>query len=117
MKVMVIDDNPVNRLLPMAWLTRAGHEAVESPGGEQVIVQVEEGGFDVLLLDISMPGLSGAEICRRLRAAPRTAALRIIAYTAHALPGSEQTYLDEGFDGVLIKPVTREALVRAVERT
>jgi CheY-like chemotaxis protein len=115
MKVMVVDDNPINRLLPVAWLTRSGHEAVESAGGEAVFEQLRSGGIDVLLLDISMPGLSGSEICARLRAMPETRQLRIVAYTAHALPEMIESFLQSGFDDVLIKPVTREALMRALE--
>ncbi|MDV7393312.1 response regulator, partial [Arthrospira platensis SPKY1] len=108
---MVVDDNPINRLLPVAWLTRAGHEVVECAGGEEVFELLKAGDVELLLLDISMPGLSGSEICTRLRATPEARRLRIVAYTAHALPEMLEAYLAEGFDDVIVKPVTREVLM------
>ena len=65
---------------------------------------------DLVLLDVSMPGMSGIEVCRRIRADERLRGLRVIAYTAHALPEERRSFLDASFDDILIKPITREAL-------
>ncbi len=86
MKVLVVDDNPINRLLPIAWLKRLGCEAEESAGGADALAKLAAGGIDVVLLDLSMPEISGTEICRRVRAMPGGGRIRIIAYTAHAVP-------------------------------
>ena len=111
MKVLVVDDNPINRLLPIAWLKRLGCEAEESAGGTDALDKLATGGFDVVLLDLSMPEMSGTEICRRARAMPAGGKIRIIAYTAHAAPEAFESFRSAGFDDVLVKPVTRDALL------
>ena len=110
MKVLIVDDNPINRLLPIAWLKRLGCETEESAGGTDALAKLATGGFDVVLLDLSMPEMSGTEICRRTRAMPGGGRIRIIAYTAHAMEVERQRYLAGGFDAVITKPVTIGAL-------
>ena len=63
-----------------------------------------------MLLDISMPDLCGEDVCLRLRAIPRFAALPIVAYTAHALPGDIDRFLANGFNAVLVKPISLQGL-------
>ena len=111
MKVLIVDDNPINRLLPIAWLKRLGCETEESAGGTDALAKLATGGFDVVLLDLSMPEMSGTEICRRTRAMPGGGRIRIIAYTAHAAPEAFESFRSAGFDDVLVKPVTRDALL------
>lgn len=113
MKVLIVDDNPINRLLPIAWLKRLGCETEESAGGADALAKLATGGFDVVLLDLSMPEMSGTEICRRTRAMPGGGRIRIIAYTAHAAPEAFESFRSAGFDDVLVKPVTRETLLGA----
>lgn len=114
MKVLVVDDNPVNRLLPVTWLIRAGHEAVECSSGHEALERLGSGRYDAVLLDLSMPGLSGTEVCRTLRASPEHADMRIVAYTAHLQPELVSGFQEAGFDAVLIKPVTRLAAFTAL---
>jgi len=113
MKVLIVDDNPINRLLPIAWLKRLGCETEESAGGTDALAKLATGGFDVVLLDLSMPEMSGTEICRRTRAMPGGGRIRIIAYTAHAAPEAFESFRSAGFDDVLVKPVTRVTLLGA----
>ena len=113
MKVLIVDDNPINRLLPIAWLKRLGCETEESAGGADALAKLATGGFVVVLLDLSMPEMSGTEICRRTRAMPGGGRIRIIAYTAHAAPEAFESFRSAGFDDVLVKPVTRETLLGA----
>lgn len=117
MKVRVVDDNPISRLLPIAWLKRSGCEAVESARRRHGRTRQGAGGdFDAMLLEPSMPGLSGTEICRLVRATAAGGALRIVACTAHAAPDAVEGFKAAGFDGVLIKPITRDALFAALAR-
>jgi CheY-like chemotaxis protein len=60
-----------------------------------------------------MPGLSGLDVCRRLRADARTAALRLVAYTAHEGDASASEIMAAGFDGMLLKPIRRDTLMQA----
>lgn len=110
MKILIVDDQPINRMLPMTILRKMGIEVHEAEDGEQAIALIRGGGFDLVLLDISMPGVSGLEVCRQLRRSPDTAGLRIVAYTAHAFPAEREEILAAGFDDLLIKPIQREAL-------
>jgi len=114
MKILVVDDNPINRLLPVAWLTRNGCLAEECADGHSALERIRLGGFDAVLLDLSMPGMSGVEVCNQLRSLPGSQALRLIAYTAHAMPEAIEGFKAAGFDDVLIKPITREKLMRAL---
>lgn len=114
MKVLVVDDNPINRLLPVTWLNRNGCSAEECADGREAVARVRDGSFDIVLLDLSMPGISGMEVCSQLRALPGGTALRLIAYTAHAMPEAVEGFKTAGFDDVLIKPITREKLMRVL---
>lgn len=114
MRVLIVDDNALNRLLPTAWLSRIGCETAECVDGHDALEVLENERFDVVLLDLSMPGLSGMEVCRRLRALPERAQPRVIAYTAHASPDQIDTFRAAGFDDVLIKPITRDQLLQAL---
>ena len=113
-RVLVVDDHPVNRLLVSVMLREAGCVVAEVEGGQQALDRLVVEAFDIVLLDISMPGLSGDEVCRRIRAEPRLAGLRVIAYTAHAFEDERSRILSEGFDALLTKPISREGLLSAV---
>jgi len=103
---MVVDDHPTNRLLAAALLRKLGWSVIEAENGKlALILAAQNPHLRLILLDISMPGLSGEETCARLRAAETSSPLRIIAYTAHAFPEDLKRFLDTGFDDVLIKPI------------
>lgn len=113
-KVLVVDDNAINRRIAVAFLTRLGLQAEEAEDGLGALAKLEASDFDVVLLDISMPGMSGEEVLAKLRADARFSALPVIAYTAHALHHEKQRLLDAGFDELLIKPITFKAVEDAL---
>jgi putative two-component system response regulator len=113
LRILIVDDNEVNRILPRALLERLGAHVGEAADGEAGLALLAREGFDAVLLDISMPGLSGTEVCRRLRADPATRALRVVAYTAHSDEASATEIRDAGFDDLLVKPIRRDTLARA----
>lgn len=113
-QVLVVDDNPVNRKLAVACATRLGWQASEVESGAQALALLEIQRFDVILLDISMPGMSGEEVLGHLRADPRLCDLRVVAYTAHALPEEHERFRAAGFNGLLIKPVSLKSLEAAL---
>lgn len=114
-RLLVVDDNPVNRKLACAFATRLGWQTSEVDSGEQALATLEDGGFNLVLLDISMPGLSGEQVLERLRATPGLDRQRVVAYTAHALPEEQRRLLSVGFDGLLIKPITLQALTEVLD--
>ena len=115
MKVLIVDDHQVNRLLPRAILGKLGVEVVEADCGEAALDCLDkEGGVDHVLLDVSMPGMTGLEVCRRLREAPATRDLHIVAYTAHAFASEKDQIMAAGFNDLLIKPISRDTLLQAL---
>jgi len=107
---LVVDDHPTNRLLASALLKKLGWTVMEAECGSTALALAAEHTFRLILLDISMPGLSGEDTCARLRAAEATPPLHIVAYTAHAFPEDLERLLAAGFDDVLVKPISRQRL-------
>lgn len=107
---LVVDDHPTNRLLALALLKKLGWAAQEANSGEAAIALAGSLQPRLILLDISMPGLSGEETCARLRQQPSGGQVRILAYTAHAFPEERARFLAAGFDDILVKPISRQSL-------
>lgn len=107
---LIVDDHPTNRLLASALLKRLGWIVSDAENGNMALDLAPLKPFRLILLDISMPGLSGEETCARLRATPSGSALRIIAYTAHAFQEDRERLLAAGFDDILVKPISIQAL-------
>lgn len=111
---LVVDDHPTNRLLGKTLLSKMGWQTDEAECGEQALEKIGQARFSLILLDISMPGISGEETCKRIRALPGGADIRIIAYTAHAFPEERDRFLAVGFDEILVKPINRKRLEELV---
>jgi len=109
-KALVVDDHPTNRLLAEALLRKCGWTVFQADCGQAALTLAAQHPFRLVLLDISMPGLSGEETCARLRAAEAAEPLHIVAYTAHAFPEDEARLLACGFDEVLVKPISRQRI-------
>lgn len=114
MRVLVVDDHPVNRALVHVFLSDSGCSVVEASGAEDALTLLSQSSFDAVLLDVSMPGMSGEDACDLIRANPATRNLRVIAYTAHALNHERASLMARGFDEVLTKPITKETLLAAI---
>ncbi len=112
--VLVVDDIPSNRMVARAMLERQGWSVLMASDGREALDTLATTHCDLVLLDISMPGMSGIEVCQSIRANPAIADLPVIAYTAHAQPEDRRNFIASGFDEVLIKPVSSEKLTRAV---
>ena len=111
---LIVDDIASSRLLAEKYLRLLGWHGVSVASGEEALARTQCEHFGLVLLDISMPGLSGEETCLRLRALPHGASLYIVAYTAHAFPEERLRFLAGGFDEILVKPVEREALAAVI---
>ena len=114
--VLVVDDFDVNRTLPAAILRKVGCKVSEAASGAEALERVtSESDISYVLLDVSMPGMSGLEVCSTIRARPGGDRLRIVAYTAHAFPSEREAIMAAGFDDLLVKPITRAQLVAALK--
>ena len=102
--IAIIDDNDDNRFIFRTYLEDR-HDVVEFSDGQQAIPGIRECKPDLIFLDISLPGLDGVEILRRIRADDGLRQLPVVALTAHAMMGDEQRFLALGFDHYLSKPI------------
>ena len=123
LSILVAEDNEINALLARSLLTKLGHKpavAVTGTDALEAYFAARSAGtpFDLILMDVRMPGIDGLEAARRIRAAearagqPRTP---IIALTANAFPEHREACLAAGMDGFITKPLDRERLIRALD--
>lgn len=113
--VLVVDDNLDNRSLAIRMLKVIGVSSSDQAGNAaECLATVAAKRYDTILLDISMPEVSGIELCKMLRAMPALTGVRIIACTAHASPREAQQFQEMGFDGVLTKPFLMSDLKHAL---
>ncbi len=115
-KIAVVEDNIDNRLLVQAILDDR-YEISEYENGMEVVDGLGEDVPDLVLLDISLPGMDGTEVLEWIRSQPLLSSLPVIALTAHAMSGDREKYLEMGFDEYVTKPIVdEEVLVGAIER-
>jgi signal transduction histidine kinase/ligand-binding sensor domain-containing protein/ActR/RegA family two-component response regulator len=117
LRVLVAEDNLVNQRLISRLLEKWGHQAVIVPTGERAVEATANSHFDLVLMDVQMPGMDGFEATHAIRA--REAAtgrdhLAIVALTAHAMKGDRERCLEAGMDGYLSKPVEAAELKRTI---
>lgn len=114
--ILVVEDNPDNSKLVSWILEDEGYEVTCVATGEECLSILEERLFDLILMDISLPGISGKEATRRIREQPKLRAIPILALTAHAIEGEQQSILDSGVDDLLTKPINDDLLVQALQK-
>jgi signal transduction histidine kinase/DNA-binding response OmpR family regulator/HPt (histidine-containing phosphotransfer) domain-containing protein len=113
MRVLLVEDNPLNQELASELMAGQGVEVVLARDGQEAIdflQQVPDGDIDVVLMDLNMPVMDGYEATRRLRELPRFDALPILALTAHAMSQEHLRCLNLGMNGYLTKPIEPDAL-------
>jgi signal transduction histidine kinase len=116
-KVLLVEDNPVNRMLAVAMLGNLGIEVTEAENGLVALQHLEKSRFDLVLMDCQMPVMDGFEATREIRAREHgalAARIPIIAVTANALSGDSEQCLQAGMDAHLAKPFTLKTLRAAI---
>ncbi|NPA49028.1 MAG: response regulator [Thermodesulfobacteria bacterium] len=113
-KVLLAEDNPVNQLYFRKALERLGLEVTLARDGYETLEIARKGSFDLLLLDIRMPGIDGLEVARILRREGYSGP--ILALTAHVVEEIEKEAQRAGLDGFITKPVTRQELARRLAK-
>jgi CheY-like chemotaxis protein len=115
-KIAVVEDNIDNRLLVQALLDEM-YEISEYENGMEVVEGLADDIPDLVLLDISLPGMDGTEVLQWVRSQEQLRDLPVIALTAHAMSGDREKYLEMGFDEYVTKPIVdEEVLIGAIER-
>lgn len=114
-RILLVEDNEMNRDMLSRRLSRKGYEVSIAIDGQQGLAMATRGGFDLVLMDMSLPEMDGWTVTRRLRSDPRTVALPIIALTAHAMAGDREKALEAGCDDYDSKPVDFPRLLSKIE--
>ena len=114
--VLVVEDNPDNQTLVTWILEDAGYEIVCSATAEEGLAVLQKRPFDVVLMDISLPGMDGKEATRQIRQMEVYRDLPIIALTAHAVKGETEAIFDSGVTDLITKPVDEEQLLARLDK-
>ncbi|GAB4557067.1 MAG: response regulator [Rhizobacter sp.] len=115
LRVLIIEDLPVNMLLMVAILERAGHQAIEAETAEAGIKLAREQLPDVILMDIQLPDMDGLAATRILKADPLLQAIPVIAVTAYAMKGDEDEVFEAGCDAYVTKPIRYKEFLAELE--
>ncbi len=114
-KILLVEDNEMNRDMLSRRLQKRGYEVVIAVDGEQGVAMARRETPALILMDMSLPVLDGWEATRQLKAAPATRAIPVIALTAHAMAGDREKALAAGCDDFDIKPIELDRLLEKIE--
>lgn len=118
--VLVVDDDPINRKLILRMIEKIGARAELAESGSQALLAFQKGKFDLVLMDIQMPGMDGLEVTRRIRAMENlkegSERIYISALTANSAASDREQCLQAGMDGFLCKPIRIEDLERIIDK-
>lgn len=103
--ILVVDDTPANLALATKLLRAAGHEVITAETARQGVALAEAELPDLILMDLGLPEMDGTQAMNSLRMNPRTAKIRVVAFTAFAMSADRERALADGFDGFLSKPI------------
>ncbi len=114
MKLLLVEDNEMNRDMLSRRLTRKGYELAIAVDGQEALALAATAAPDLILMDMSLPLIDGWEATRRLKADPATAAIPVIALTAHAMAGDREQALGAGCDDYDTKPIEFPRLLEKI---
>jgi PAS domain S-box-containing protein len=117
-RALIVDDNAINRRVARSFLAIHGMTCTEAQDGNAALEVLAAEAFDVVLMDIHMPGLDGAEAFKRLRMSNSpNRRTPVIALTADSMNGDREKFLAQGFDGYVSKPIDERSLIAAISQT
>jgi len=114
-RILIVEDNEMNRDMLSRRLIRRGYEVVMAVDGEEGIAAAKAQNPDLILMDMSLPVIDGWEATRRLKAEPNTRRIPVIGLTAHAMAGDKEKVIDAGCDDYDTKPVELPRLLQKIE--
>src|SRR5207248_4756120 len=117
LRVLVAEDNLINRAVATGILEKAGHVLVHATTGREAVEAFSDGSFDLILMDVQMPEMDGFEATRRIRELEETTGghITIVAMTAHAMAGDRERCIAAGMDDYVSKPLRKEDLLRVLK--
>jgi two-component system cell cycle response regulator DivK len=114
-KILLVEDNEMNRDMLSRRLERRGYEVIVAVDGEEGVARAKVDAPDLVLMDLSLPGIDGWEATRQLKAAEETRSIPVLALTAHAMAGDREKALEAGCDEFDTKPVDLPRLIDKIE--
>ena len=115
-KILIVEDNVVNRVLMQDLLTYHGYEIIEAGDGAEGIEKARKYRPDLILMDMQMPIMDGIQAVTQLKADPKTWDIKIISLTAFAMKGDRERFLRAGCDEYVAKPINTRELPKLVKR-
>jgi signal transduction histidine kinase/CheY-like chemotaxis protein len=117
-RALLVEDNPVNQQVVLRLLQKHGHQVTLSSNGREALEALLDGEFDIILMDVQMPVMTGLEATEAIRRTERGTGRRIpiVAMTAHAMTGDRELCLASGMDGYLSKPIRPKDLLEALDK-
>ncbi|HLB70065.1 MAG: response regulator [Candidatus Methanoperedens sp.] len=113
-KVLTVEDNPLNMELVIEILRSRGFTVHEAMDGENALRKLENETFDLILMDIELPGMDGVEVTKIIKAKHRN--LPVIALTSYAMKGDRERFLAAGFDEYISKPLDVSDFLNRLEK-
>ena len=113
--VLVVDDFQDNREMYAEYLVFSGFRVIQAANGREALDQAFENHPDIIIMDLSLPVMDGWEATRRLKGAPETSHIPIIALTAHAMASDREKALEAGCDDYDTKPIELPRLLEKIE--
>jgi CheY-like chemotaxis protein len=116
MKVLIVDDDAMNRKLFRVLLQGSGYATIEAENGEEAVKTAKEKKPDLILMDIRMPVMDGITAFKALRREDATKDIPVIALTSYAMKGDRERYMAEGFDDYISKPIDKNGFIITAKR-
>ena len=115
-RVLVVDDNAVNRRLLQVLLRSRGYEVCEAASATEAFATLKEKPPHVILMDLRLPGMDGLAATRTLKADPATSEIPVVAVTSYAMKGDEEKARDAGCCAYVTKPIDKALFLETVAR-
>jgi CheY-like chemotaxis protein len=116
-RVLLVEDNDINAKLADALLSRKGYDVTWAMSGQESIEKVEEEEFDLVLMDIQMPGMDGIEATAEIRKFRSSRELPVLAMTAYTDDDLKERMENAGMNGIIKKPIKADILYEVLEKT
>ncbi|MBI2569225.1 MAG: response regulator [Candidatus Schekmanbacteria bacterium] len=114
--ILIVDDSPINLKLLRVLLAGAGYEVRAARDTEEARAILASFSPALIFMDLQLPGMDGYELTRRLKAAPATAGITVVAVTSYAMKGDEEKAREAGCDEYVTKPIDTQGILDLVER-
>ena len=112
--ILIVEDNEQNRKVARDLLQVHGYRTIEAETGEDAIALASTHAPDLVVMDVRLPGMSGVDALAKMRAAPTTRAIPVLAFTASVMPQDRSEIMAAGFDAFMSKPIDLEAFLQTV---